>query len=53
MNSAYHKVDVADNKDVKVDMTLTAPNCPVAARCPRTQGRTAAGGRDRRRSRSI
>ena len=25
-----YKVDVADNKDVTVDMTLTAPNCPVA-----------------------
>src|ERR1700684_3891694 len=25
-----YKVDVADNKDVAVDMTLTAPGCPVA-----------------------
>src|ERR1700748_2684116 len=24
-----YKVDVSDNKDVAVDMTLTAPNCPV------------------------
>jgi len=25
-----YKVDVSDKKDVTVDMTLTAPNCPVA-----------------------
>jgi FeS assembly SUF system protein len=29
-----YKVDVADNKDVEVDMTLTAPNCPVAGEMP-------------------
>jgi FeS assembly SUF system protein len=29
-----YKVDVADNKDVVVDMTLTAPNCPVAGEMP-------------------
>jgi len=29
-----YKVDVADNKDVAVDMTLTAPGCPVAAEMP-------------------
>ena len=29
-----YKVDVADNKDVTVDMTLTAPNCPVAGSLP-------------------
>jgi len=29
-----YKVDVADNKDVSVDMTLTAPNCPVAGEMP-------------------
>jgi FeS assembly SUF system protein len=29
-----YKVDVADNKDVMVDMTLTAPNCPVAGEMP-------------------
>ena len=29
-----YKVDVADNKDVIVDMTLTAPNCPVAGEMP-------------------
>ena len=29
-----YKVDVADNKDVKVDMTLTAPNCQVAGEMP-------------------
>ena len=29
-----YQVDVAYNKDVKVDMTLTAPNCPVAGEMP-------------------
>jgi FeS assembly SUF system protein len=29
-----YKVDVADNKDVLVDMTLTAPGCPVAGEMP-------------------
>ncbi|MGB8366404.1 MAG: SUF system Fe-S cluster assembly protein [Rhizomicrobium sp.] len=29
-----YRVDVADNKDVKVDMTLTAPGCPVAGEMP-------------------
>jgi FeS assembly SUF system protein len=29
-----YKVDVADNKDVNVDMTLTAPGCPVAGEMP-------------------
>ena len=29
-----YKVDVADNRDVTVDMTLTAPNCPVAGEMP-------------------
>jgi FeS assembly SUF system protein len=29
-----YKVDVADNKDVMVDMTLTAPGCPVAGEMP-------------------
>ncbi|HTO40155.1 MAG TPA: SUF system Fe-S cluster assembly protein [Rhizomicrobium sp.] len=29
-----YKVDVADNKDVSVDMTLTAPACPVAGEMP-------------------
>ena len=29
-----YKVDVADNKDVAVEMTLTAPGCPVAAEMP-------------------
>jgi metal-sulfur cluster biosynthetic enzyme len=27
-------VDVSDNKDVAVDMTLTAPACPVAGEMP-------------------
>ena len=29
-----YKVDVSDKKDVTVDMTLTAPNCPVAGEMP-------------------
>ena len=29
-----YKVDVADNKDIAVDMTLTAPGCPVAGEMP-------------------
>ncbi|HWF63106.1 MAG TPA: SUF system Fe-S cluster assembly protein [Rhizomicrobium sp.] len=29
-----YKVDVSDHKDVTVDMTLTAPNCPVAGEMP-------------------
>ncbi|HEX3665163.1 MAG TPA: SUF system Fe-S cluster assembly protein [Rhizomicrobium sp.] len=29
-----YKVDVADNKNVSVDMTLTAPGCPVAGEMP-------------------
>lgn len=29
-----YRVDVADNKDVAVEMTLTAPGCPVAGEMP-------------------
>ena len=29
-----YKIDIADNKDVTVDMTLTAPACPVAGEMP-------------------
>jgi FeS assembly SUF system protein len=29
-----YKVDVSDSKNVTVDMTLTAPNCPVAGEMP-------------------
>ena len=29
-----YKVDVSDQKNVAVDMTLTAPNCPVAGEMP-------------------
>jgi len=29
-----YKVDVSDRRDVVVDMTLTAPNCPVAGEMP-------------------
>jgi FeS assembly SUF system protein len=29
-----YKVDVSDDRDVMVDMTLTAPGCPVAGEMP-------------------
>jgi FeS assembly SUF system protein len=29
-----YKVDISDEKDVAVDMTLTAPGCPVAGEMP-------------------
>jgi FeS assembly SUF system protein len=29
-----YKVDVSDTKNIAVDMTLTAPNCPVAGEMP-------------------
>lgn len=29
-----YRIDVADNKDVTIDMTLTAPACPVAGEMP-------------------
>src|SRR5260221_4211823 len=29
-----YEVDVGDNKDVTVEMTLTAPGCPVAGEMP-------------------
>ena len=29
-----YKVDVSDTRDIAVDMTLTAPNCPVAGEMP-------------------
>jgi FeS assembly SUF system protein len=29
-----YKVDVSDEKDVIIDMTLTAPGCPVAGEMP-------------------
>jgi FeS assembly SUF system protein len=29
-----YKVDVSDDKDIVVDMTLTAPGCPVAGEMP-------------------
>lgn len=29
-----YKVDVGDNREVSVDMTLTTPNCPSAAELP-------------------
>lgn len=29
-----YKVDIEDNRTIKVDMTLTAPGCPVAGEMP-------------------
>ena len=29
-----YKVDLSDDKDVAIDMTLTAPGCPVAGEMP-------------------
>ena len=29
-----YKIDVADNNDIAIDMTLTAPACPVAGEMP-------------------
>jgi len=29
-----YKIEVSDTKDVNVDMTLTAPSCPVAGELP-------------------
>ena len=29
-----YRVDVSDNRDVVIDMTLTAPGCPVAGEMP-------------------
>ena len=29
-----YKIDVADNNDIAIDMTLTAPGCPVAGDMP-------------------
>ena len=29
-----YKIDIADNRDVAIEMTLTAPGCPVAGEMP-------------------
>ena len=29
-----YKVDVSDDREIKIDMTLTAPGCPVAGEMP-------------------
>ncbi len=29
-----YKIDIDDNRDIEVDMTLTAPGCPVAGEMP-------------------
>lgn len=38
-----YKVDVSDDRDVEVDMTLTAPGCPVAGDMPGWVENAAAG----------
>ncbi|HRD74432.1 MAG TPA: SUF system Fe-S cluster assembly protein [Hyphomicrobiaceae bacterium] len=30
-----YKIDIGDNRDVAVEMTLTAPGCPVAGEMPK------------------
>ena len=30
-----YKIDVIDNKEVNIEMTLTSPNCPVAESLPK------------------
>ena len=30
-----YKVDISDDRDITIDMTLTAPGCPVAEHMPR------------------
>ena len=30
-----YKIEIIDNKKVKIDMTLTTPNCPVADSLPK------------------
>ena len=29
-----YRIDISDTKDIEIDMTLTAPGCPVAAEMP-------------------
>jgi FeS assembly SUF system protein len=29
-----YRIDVSDDKDIEIDMTLTAPGCPVAGEMP-------------------
>ncbi|MBO6716348.1 MAG: SUF system Fe-S cluster assembly protein [Rhizobiaceae bacterium] len=29
-----YRIDIEDNREVKIDMTLTAPGCPVAGEMP-------------------
>lgn len=41
-----YKVDVDDEKNVKIDMTLTTPGCPVAATFPQTVSEAVMGGVD-------
>ena len=38
-----YKVDIEDDRSVKVDMTLTTPNCPSAAELPRMVETAVAG----------
>ena len=48
-----YKIDISDERDVTVDMTLTAPGCPVAGEMPivgRERGRIGGRRRSGRRS---
>ena len=35
-----YKIEIDDNNNVKVDMTLTNPNCPVAGEMPKNLGKS-------------
>ena len=51
-----YKVDIEDDRSVKIDMTLTTPNCPSAAELPhdgRECGRERAGRRRRQGQRGL
>ena len=51
-----YKVDIEDDRSVKVDMTLTTPNCPSAAELPHDggeRGRERAGREQRQVQRGL
>ena len=35
-----YKIKISENNDVKIDMTLTNPNCPVAGSMPQNVGKS-------------
>ncbi len=35
-----YKIDISDENDVKIKMTLTNPNCPVAGEMPKNVGKS-------------